>query len=281
MRSLTARLFGGLELRHGSSPPFVFPTRRSRSVFAFLALHKGRFFARDYLSGVIWERSSEESARKGLRTELWRIRKVLDRTPVDESGVLLCEGASVGIPRSAPLRVDVHAFEGWTRRPVPPQGGRSDTGEGRRLERAARLYRGDFLEGMYDPWCCEERERLRLEFLSVLERLMVRHQRREHWRRAIARGTQILRTDPLREHVHRALMRCHYAMGNRPASIRQYRECERVLREELDIGPMDETRSLLALMEAGHPLPDSTTPKGMPPVPPAPPPRTPGWRSLR
>jgi len=61
---------------------------------------------------------------------------------------------------------------------------------------------------------------------------------------AIARANHVLRHDPLREHVHRQLMRCHYAMGNRPAAIRQFQRCVEILDRELDVPPMAETRVL-------------------------------------
>jgi DNA-binding SARP family transcriptional activator len=69
--------------------------------------------------------------------------------------------------------------------------------------------------------------------------------RRREWRKAIARGSELLRRDPFREHIHRELMKCHYAMGNRPAAVRQFSACVRILREELDIDPMAETRALI------------------------------------
>jgi len=255
MRHLTIRLFGGLDVRCGTPAQLVFPTRKARGIFAFLALSQGRTFSRDVLCGMFWEESPEEVARKGLRTELWRIRHAFESIPVDPDRFLLCLGSQVGVRRDESIWVDTIEFEERVHdvhHATPsPAGGRHREN----LERAVELYRGDLLEGMYDRWCCTERGRLRLEFLRVLEELMRYHGRRGEWMRAIERGSELLRQDAIREHVHRELMQYHYAMGNRPAAIRQYRECVRTLRRELDIDPMPETRALFQLIHRGADLP--------------------------
>ena len=39
-------------------------------------------------------------------------------------------------------------------------------------------------------------------------------------------------------------MHCYFRAGNRPLALKQFVECERHLREELDVGPMEETKTL-------------------------------------
>ena len=75
---LTISCFGTLELRRAGRllPPF--PTRRSKLLFAYLILHRGRPQSRDVLLGTLWGDEPETAARKHLRTELWRLRSVLE-----------------------------------------------------------------------------------------------------------------------------------------------------------------------------------------------------------
>jgi two-component SAPR family response regulator len=54
-----------------------------------------------------------------------------------------------------------------------------------------------------------------------------------HWHHAVAHGSRLLQLDPLQEHVHRGLMRRHFSLGSRPAALRQFATCERILRDEL------------------------------------------------
>jgi hypothetical protein len=63
---------------------------------------------------------------------------------------------------------------------------------------------------------------------------------------AIDCARRILGCDPLREEVHRDLMRLHISAGQPAAALRQYRQCEDLLRHELGVEPAPETRALLS-----------------------------------
>ena len=83
---LTIRCFGALALeRAGRLLPF--PTRRAKSLFAYLILHRGRPRPREAVCGALWDGEPDAIARKRLRTELWRLRRA---GPLDE----LCREAA-------------------------------------------------------------------------------------------------------------------------------------------------------------------------------------------
>lgn len=109
---------------------------------------------------------------------------------------------------------------------------------------AVSLYRGDLLQGVYDDWCLVQREALLARYLFALEYLMRAHMARKAWDKALMAAHKLLGTDPLQEHIHRAVMRCHYLLGNRPAAVKQYAACVQLLRRELDVEPMEETRRI-------------------------------------
>lgn len=243
MDQLRIRVFGSLVIHRGDAllPPF--PTRRSEGLFGYLVLGRERLVHRDVLCGEFWGDQTEAEARKALRTALWRIRSVLEPVEEERGTLLRVEGDQVGFVGSGRVWVDVWELEECERL-CEGRGRNLDEPDARRLGQAAQLYRGDFLEGHYDDWCAVHRERLRMTFLTALERLLDHDRARGRWLDAISWGRKLLRYDPLREHVHRALMACHLAMGDRPSALRQYQALVRVLREELDIGPMEETRRL-------------------------------------
>jgi DNA-binding SARP family transcriptional activator len=234
MDQLRIQLFGGVEVRSCDASLPSFPTKRAELLFAYLVLHRHRPVHRDVLCGQLWGDQRDALARKILRTELWRIRSVIEPRKEDRGTFLRVGGDQVGFTGPGEAWVDAWEFEECSAR--SPAGSDVD-----RLERAAALYRGDLLEGHYEEWCLLHRERLRVAYLNVLERLVRDQQRRGNWLEAIARGQELLRLDPLREHVHRTVMECHLAMGNRPSALRQYDACVRVLRQELDIAPIEQT----------------------------------------
>jgi len=235
-------LFGPLEIVNGRRVVPRFPTRKSRDLFAYLAIHGHRMHSRDALAGLLWPESPERGARKCLRTEIWRLRRLLAKQELDDS-LLRVDKERVGLVPHGDVWIDVSAFEAC----LQPVGGLEGnvTGDGaRRLREAVEIYRGELLEGHYEDLFLDLRERFHLRFLSALEQLVAFHRARREWRPAIYYGTEIVHHDPLAEHIHRELMVCHWKMGNRTAALRQYQRCVEVLRSDLDVEPMGETAAL-------------------------------------
>ncbi len=250
MTGLSIRLFGSLEISGATGSLAPLHNQASRTLLAFLSLGRGRLYDRDFVAGLLWGERSERSARKTLRNGLWRLRAALDPATSAEGGVVYAEGGQVGLlDRGA--WTDTAEFEACTARQDRVGEGPLTTEGAERLERACDLYRDDLLRGFYDDWCVAPRERLRLTFMGALERLARYHRARGDLLSAIARARTLLRHDPLREHMHRELMELHYAMGDRPSALRQFRVCEKTLGEELDIGPMEETRRLRDVIARG------------------------------
>lgn len=243
MSTLKIRLFGHMEIVRDEESSTRFPTRKAKALLGFLALHCRKLHSREVLAGLFWPESPEASARKRLRTELWLTRKFLEPAAGNGESVLTARGGSVGFNPRADVWIDAAEFE--EKLEAFGYGGRAPTAEESRwLKETVELYRGDLLEGHYDDWCLEARERLQALHLSAMERLMSFHQMHRKWDTAILYGQRILGHEPLAEHVHRELMRCYWQMGNRTAALRQYTRCTDLLRAEFDVEPMDETSAL-------------------------------------
>jgi predicted ATPase len=155
------------------------------------------------------------------------------------------------------------------------------------LTEAAALYRDDFLAGFtlrdspdFDEWQYFQSESLRRELAGALEKLVRCHCLRQEFDPAIAYARRWLALDPLHEQAHRELMRLYAWAGQRGAALRQYRECVRILDQELGVPPLDETTQLYTSIQenrlAPPPVPASpeapaslTAPVGTTPLPPA------------
>jgi DNA-binding SARP family transcriptional activator len=112
------------------------------------------------------------------------------------------------------------------------------------LERSLELCEGELLEGFYDDWALRERERLRALYLKCLAHLMHYHKDQKAHEKSLNLGQRILNYDPLREEIHREMMRLFLEGGHRAMAIRQYQTCCQILEEELGIQPMEETQLL-------------------------------------
>jgi DNA-binding SARP family transcriptional activator len=272
MPQLRIQLLGGLRLYRGPDALPSFPTRKAGGLFAFLVLNRTRRYPRDVLLGRFWGDSPEAVARKNLRNDLWRIRSVVEPEGVERGSCLAVAGDEVAFNAAGAHWLDVHEFEAALNRAGPDRGAPLSDDQAALIRAAVDLYAGDLLEGVYDDWCLFERERLRLRHLTALERLMRHHEARGEWVEAAYCAQGLLAHDALREHVHRALMRCYAEMGDPATALRQFDRCERLLLQELEVHPVEETVALRDGIRSGlrrGPMQPSPPPPGPFPPPPS------------
>jgi DNA-binding SARP family transcriptional activator len=232
-------LLGEVHLEENGAPVAV-DTRKALALAAYLVLN-GRHLSRDALTAFLWPESDQSSGRGALRRTLSALRKALgefgleaDRETVYLSG----------------LWVDVIEF----RRHLAQVQAHHSTGEAvcasclEHLENAVSLYRGSFMEGFslrdslaFDEWQFQEAEQLRRELGEALILLVDGLLLVNELPQALEFARQWLSLDPLNEAAHRRLMELYFWDGQRSAALRQYRECLRVLDQELGVAPLEET----------------------------------------
>ncbi|HEX5163901.1 MAG TPA: AAA family ATPase [Thermomicrobiales bacterium] len=109
------------------------------------------------------------------------------------------------------------------------------------LVQAIQTYGGDLLPGCYDEWLLDERERLRLQYDTALERLVDCLEEQREYALAITYAQRLLRRDPLHEATYRRLMRLHGLNNDRASALRVYQQCVTTLRHELAVEPSPAT----------------------------------------
>ena len=112
------------------------------------------------------------------------------------------------------------------------------------LRRAIAHYRGDFLLGSYDEWIEPERQRLRLRYIWVLDRLAAIAEETGDIDAGIRYAQELLRIDPVDESTCRMLMRLHVAAGDRARALRVYHACQSALADDLGVTPSPDTVAL-------------------------------------
>jgi DNA-binding SARP family transcriptional activator len=244
LAELEAQLFGGVEVRRAGRLLPAFPTVKATLLFAYLLLRRDRHVHRETLCALLWADSSEEVARKALRTALWRIRSVVEPEEADRGVFMQVDGHWLGASTDGRIWVDVWDFDDVHEsiRGLAP--GRLGPGALAGVEQALRLQRAALLEGFHEDWCERERDRLGMAHDTLLEHLVAYRMQQGQWLDAISAGHDLLRRQPILEHVHRAVMRCHLAMGDRASALRQYARCREVLDLELGVEPMTESQHL-------------------------------------
>ncbi|MDB5897382.1 MAG: response regulator receiver and protein, partial [Ramlibacter sp.] len=212
-------LFGHLSVANCDGPepwPAVELAGRPASLLAFLALARGRFFARNELLSALWNEQTEGGTIKSFNTVLWRLRKALAQPPLEQGEIVVCDRrGAVGLPAAANLQVDVDAFSRLVGPALDRPLEQLDESHVEQLRRGVRLYRDDILDGFTEDWALRARELHRRALLNALARLMQLSTLSQDYAQAIGYARDILDRDTLREDVHRELMRLFMLNGQR------------------------------------------------------------------
>lgn len=230
-------LFGSWRLERGGESLHL-PTRKAESLLAYLELHPGAH-AREKLAALLWGDVGDEQARGSLRKALTHLRAVLG----DEA--LFADRQSIQLDPAYPLWCDVREFERVSKTRVWAS---LDT-VNETCTQLTALYRGDLLADFYDEWVFAPRQECREQLLDSLLALTQEFRAHSEYSRAMETALRVLELDRANERAHQHLIFCYIASGNRHAALKQYEECERALREELDVEPARETQAMYAWLK--------------------------------
>lgn len=238
-------LLGHIHIHHTQPTHEIRITPTVQALLAYLLLHPYQTCSRELLTELGWADRPPEQAHACLNTALWRLRQCLEPKGVQRGEYLLSDtSGDVSFNWNCEHFLDLEDFEGGLKPILATPWLDLQEEQITHLESLVELYRGDLLEGLYADWVISERERLRLMYLKGLYILLHTYKRQGHLEHAIAIGQQILRCDPLREDIHRELMATFHQNGQRVLAVQQYEICRDLLKKELGILPMAETRDL-------------------------------------
>lgn len=221
-------------------------TRKALALLAFLII-SGEPQSRDTIAAFLWPDSDQSSARAALRRTLSTLRRALHEDLFDFGREV------VTLKPAAGLWCDVLAFRAQLAE-CKNHGHPEDQVCFRcqdPLTKAVEIYKGDFLSGFslrdsieFDNWQFLQADKLRIELSGVLERLVIIHSEQSNFSAALEFARLWLSQDQLNESAQRTLISLYAITGQRNAALRQYRECVRILDQELGVAPLEETTQL-------------------------------------
>jgi DNA-binding SARP family transcriptional activator len=217
--------------------PIAFDTRKAIALMAYLSV-TGQPQSREHLAALLWPDADQSHALGALRRTLSTLNSALDGQGV------IAQRDSVEIAPA--VWCDVATFCQCLKT--------GQTGD------AIALYGGDFMAGFalrdnaaFEEWQFGEAESLHRELAQALEAQVQREITTRRYDQAILLARRWLALDPLHEAAHRQLMHLFALDGDRTAALKQYRECVRVLDEELGVPPLAETTRLYEAIKEGEP----------------------------
>jgi DNA-binding SARP family transcriptional activator len=238
-------LFGGVRIARDTSPGELPLTHTAKVLLAYMLLQRQRRHPREVLASLLWGDQDGQRARSSLNTAMWRLRRLLEPEPADRGAFLVSSPTGdVGFNPEGDCWLDAEAFHACVSRvKVSPTGiiGGVDVKE---VDRATKLYVGPLLDGLYSDWALAERERFRRLYVAMLLVLMRHYSVQGGNEPALAYALRASEEEPLREDIHRAVMRLYDGAGQRSLALRHYQLCRATLKQQLGVEPSTDTRSL-------------------------------------
>ncbi|MEQ1765643.1 MAG: bacterial transcriptional activator domain-containing protein, partial [Pyrinomonadaceae bacterium] len=114
------------------------------------------------------------------------------------------------------------------------------------LERSHKLYRGEFMPGIYEDWAEERRNYYSEQFARVTGALAKLSFAERRFADAMKFAAESLKLDPYREDMHRLTLKTYVAQDKTPAAKKHFETMAALLKDELGIEPSAETRRLAA-----------------------------------
>lgn len=224
-----------------------FKSNKGRALLAYLVQERRRLL-RDRLGALLWPDLPTSRARANLSRVLSNLRKLVP-------DYLLTDRDTVQFDVERPHDVDTYVFCRQTQVLLSaPKPAFDSTAAAQILN----LYRGAFLEGFslpdcaaFEEWLVVQRERFHRRALDLLERLIHHHIRRGEFDDARRYVRRALALEPWRETTHRQAMLIATLQGEREQALRHYERCRRILADELDVEPSEETQALYRRILSG------------------------------
>ena len=202
----------------------------AQRLVSFLAVHDQPLL-RTFVSGSLWEGSTERRAGGSLRSALWRLGRIT---------YPLVSLTSDHMSLSPAIEVDLRAGEALAHRVLDPS---------QALDEVAAVNEealtADLLPDWTEDWVLMERESYHQLRLRALEALCRRLSAKGRSGQAVQAGMAAVAGEPLRESARSALIQAHIAEHNIDAALREYESFRRLLEEELGLEPSADLQGLV------------------------------------
>jgi len=233
---LHVRTLGRIEVRWEGKAVSIsdWQVQAARDLFLCFVAHPDGL-TREEAAEILWPGVAPAQLKSRFKNTIYRLRKAL------QTDIVTFETDRYYFNRTVEYIYDAEQFE----QIVQAARHSGSPCETKRLyQNALTLYGGDYLPELDALWVVSERGRLHRLYIEALLELSDLHLDQQEFAEALACVQQLLTTEPCMEAAHRLAMRIHAQSGNRAAVARQYEACMRVLREEIEAAPSEQTIEL-------------------------------------
>lgn len=240
---LKIRMLGDIEITHGNSSLLPKLSSKSIAIIALLLGHANHKMTRERIASMLWA-DSFETANYNLRYNLWNLKKVIPQDKGED--FIISTKEACGINPAYRFSSDVTRLERVDAAAME----RMDTASLRQVK--AQL-QGEFMDQFYirdseafNDWTLFERAKYQKLYVQCLNILLTRYTEEESLDLTVEILEEMLLVNPYDEETHYRLMEAYVRKGSRYLAILQYKKCNALLREELNIVPQQKIKELYA-----------------------------------
>lgn len=251
---LTIYCLGTFRVYEDEIPVEAWPSRKGKSIFKYLLLHRQTRITKELLMNEFWPEATAESARNNLNVAIYGLRQALRNGYPEFSHVLFQDDCYFLNPAML-VWVDVEQFDQVFNRAnqLVTQGKTAVALPD--LHAAELLYQGELLaEDPYEAWPAARRQQLQWHYMQLLTHLCDYYFQDQQYATCITFANKLLRVEPCHEATHRLLMRAYVRQRQRYLALRQYHHCVERLNEELAVPPDPTTTTLYEAIRNHEPI---------------------------
>jgi DNA-binding SARP family transcriptional activator len=242
--SLVIYCLGPFRVFQGDKEITEWRSFKGRDILKYLLMYRDAPVAKDILTDVFWPEVDPKAARRNLHQTIYSLRQTL-RGEQPTFHHIWFENECYFLNPQMDIWLDFLEFEKYIQAGKQLDHDESLEDAIKIYETAEQLYQGDFLqEDLYEDWPVVQRQNLFNRYLRLADRLTELYMLKHRYAAVVTICTKVLAKDRTNETAHRQLMQCYLVQGLRHLAVRQFRICDRALREELGILPSEETVDL-------------------------------------
>lgn len=224
-------LLGGFQIMDPDGPCSL-AGEKVQSLLAYLLLHPNQTIPREVLADLLFPEAPFSRGRRNLSTALSRMQNAIG------SGWLESHKDFLYLDAGDRLWVDVWDFKRLAGSELENE-----------LQESVDLYAGDLVPAIYDDWIIPERELLRNQYLSVLEKLAAIYEQSGDLRSALLVIRRLVLAEPIHEPAHADYLRLLGRLRRYGEALSHYQYLRKLLQEELGVEPISETKQVLHAIE--------------------------------
>ncbi len=243
---------GTLDIKLNNRSINEYMSGKAFGLLCYLAMNSDKVLNREKLVELFWGNSDSEAAKYNLRYTLWTLRRIFKNEKAQDIIINVKNGCKIS--EAYKIITDVSLLDNLlTNIEKDEKYYRNIT-----LEKIHSIYKGEFLEGFYlkncpefNDWVFYEREACQRKYISLLSGFSIYLKQNNLPEKCIDVYEEMIRMNPLQEDLYLNLIRLYIQLGDRNAALTHYEKCCKVLREELNIGPMQELQKVYQQIKNG------------------------------